>query len=34
VEAVKDAPNSDLSFSKEEIDIILGGAAARLLNIT
>ena len=32
--AVKDAPNSEFSFSKEEIDIVLGPAAVRLLKIT
>ena len=34
VAAVKDAPNSEFPFSKEEIDIVLGAAAARLLEIT
>ena len=34
VAAVKDAPNSGFSFSKEEIDIVLGPAAVRLLKIT
>jgi len=34
IAAVQDAPNSDFSFSKEEIDIVLGVAAARLLEIT
>jgi predicted TIM-barrel fold metal-dependent hydrolase len=33
VNAVLDAPNSKFSFSKEEIDIILGGAASKLLGI-
>jgi hypothetical protein len=31
---VKNAPDSDFSFSKEEINIVLGAAAARLLKIT
>jgi hypothetical protein len=34
VAAVKDAPNSAFSFSEEEIDIVLGPAAARMLKIT
>jgi predicted TIM-barrel fold metal-dependent hydrolase len=33
VAAVQDAPSSQFAFSKEEIDIILGDAAAKLLKI-
>jgi len=34
VAAVKDAPSSEFSFSKEEKDIVLGAVAQRLLKIT
>ncbi|RJP16157.1 MAG: amidohydrolase [Candidatus Abyssobacteria bacterium SURF_5] len=33
IDAVKDAPKSHISFSQEEIDIILGQAAAKLLKL-